>query len=298
MNSVAQNKGTPHYVQIDEKLCNGCVLCTKACPTKSIRVKEGRVARIEGFCIDCGNCIRVCPKGAIKAITTGSDALKMNRYTIVNVSPVLYAQFGEDVMPNDVLLALRKVFNYVYDQSYTQELFNVATELYISESRKKGGVPWPVCPVVNHLIAYRFPSLLKHILPITTPREIAARELRKRMYEKMGYKIEDIGVYHVTPCSAKMISIKQVELKKYLLLESDIATKMKRLSRLRESITTALKDGSPVEDGDHFAYIKKVPGRRSVSWKKVVIRLAGEAYANRVMAATKPGSDREELAVE
>ena len=213
MNSVPQNKGTPHYVQIDEKLCNGCVLCIKACPTKSIRVKEGRVARIEGFCIDCGNCIRVCPRGAIKAITTGSDALKMNRYTIVSVSPVLYAQFGEDVMPNDVLLALRKVFNYVYDQSYTQELFNVATDLYISESRKKTGVPWPlispVCPVVNHLIAYRFPSLLKHILPITTPREIAARELRKRMYEKRGYKIEDIGVYHVTPCSAKMISIKE-----------------------------------------------------------------------------------------
>ena len=165
------------------------------------------------FCIDCGNCIRVCPKGAIKAITTGSDALKMNRYTIVNVSPVLYAQFGEDVMPNDVLLALRKVFNYVYDQSYTQELFNVATDLYISETRKKVGSPWPlispVCPVVNHLIAYRFPSLLKHILPITTPREIAARESRKRMYEKKGYKIEDIGVYHVTPCSAKMISIKE-----------------------------------------------------------------------------------------
>ncbi|MBW1797486.1 MAG: 4Fe-4S binding protein, partial [Deltaproteobacteria bacterium] len=28
------------YVEVDEKLCNGCVLCMKACPTKAIRVRN------------------------------------------------------------------------------------------------------------------------------------------------------------------------------------------------------------------------------------------------------------------
>lgn len=200
-----------HYVQIDESRCTGCVLCMKACPTKAIRVKDHRVARIEGVCIDCGECIRVCPRGAIKAITTGSGALRLNPYTIISTSPVLYGQFGEDVMPNDILLALRKFFRYVYDQAYTHELCNVATELYIRENRGKEGAIWPlispVCPVVNRLIAYRFPSLLKLIIPIIPPREIAARELKKRLYCESVFKTKDFGVYHVTPCSAKMMSI-------------------------------------------------------------------------------------------
>ena len=209
----AAEENQRHYVQIDEKRCNGCVLCMKACPTKAIRVKDNRVARIEGVCIDCGECIRVCPRGAIKAITTGSAASRISPYTIISASPVLYAQFGEDVMPNDILLALRKVFKYVYDQAYTHELCNVATELYIRENRGREDAIWPlispVCPVVNRLIAYRFPSLLKHIIPVITPREIAARELKKRLYCESVFKTKEFGVYHVTPCSAKMISINE-----------------------------------------------------------------------------------------
>ena len=209
----AAEENQRHYVQIDEKRCNGCVLCMKACPTKAIRVKDKRVARIEGVCIDCGECIRVCPRGAIKAITTGSAASRISPYTIISASPVLYTQFGEDVMPNDILLALRKVFKYVYDQAYTHELCNVATELYIRENRGREDAIWPlispVCPVVNRLIAYRFPSLLKHIIPVITPREIAARELKKRLYCESVFKTKEFGVYHVTPCSAKMISINE-----------------------------------------------------------------------------------------
>ncbi len=214
-----------HYVQIDAELCNGCVKCMQACANKAIRVRDEK-ARIEGICIDCGNCIRVCPRRAIKATTAGSDALKLSRYTIVSVSPVLYSQFGEGVMPNEILLALRKVFNHVYDQSYTMELFNVATELFIKESRKQTGTPWPlispICPVVNRLIVYRFPELFKHILPFLTPREIAARELKRRFYDRSVFKPEEIGVYHATPCSAKMISIKDPVLVKYSYLDGAV----------------------------------------------------------------------------
>ena len=95
-----------------------------------------------------------------------------------------------------------------------------------------------------------------------------------------------------------MNSITQQRLASYLLVERDITKKMKHLSRMRESIMKALKDGTPVQDGEVFCYIKLVPGRRSVSWKKVVVRLAGEAYAKRVLAATKPGPEHKELIIE
>jgi iron only hydrogenase large subunit-like protein len=216
-----------HYVEIDDALCNGCVLCMKACPTKAIRVKDHQTARIEGFCIDCGECVRVCPRKAITAITTESYEPKENPYSTISVSPVLFTQFGENVMPNDVLLAIRRMgFRYVHDQSYTNEMINHAIELYIEENRKKRESPWPlisaVCPVVVRLVAYRFPSLLKHIIPLDTPREIVAREAKKRLSMKYGCSQEEVKVFYITPCLAKMISIKEPLLRNNSYLDGAI----------------------------------------------------------------------------
>ncbi|MBN1831546.1 MAG: 4Fe-4S binding protein [Deltaproteobacteria bacterium] len=210
------------YIRIDEKRCTGCVLCMKACPTKAIRVRKG-IARIEGPCIYCGECIRACPKGAIKAITNGDDFSSLARHPILSVSPVFYTQFlsvspvfytqsDRRVMPNDILLALRRRFNYVYDQAYMNELFNLATEWYIRKHHSDEAPLWPLispnCPVVNRIIAQRFQSLMKHLLPIITPRELVAKYLKERLRSE-GVPLESIGVYDVTPCAAEMISIRE-----------------------------------------------------------------------------------------
>lgn len=212
MMAAEENNRPFHYVHVVEEKCNGCVLCMKACPTSAIRVRKEK-ARIEGVCIDCGECLRVCPRDAMRAVTTGMDLANLSRFTILSVSPVLYAQFGPEATPNRILLALRKVFKFVYDQAFTHELYSAAAELYIQKCREEKRDVWPlispVCPVVNRLIAYRFPSLLDHILPIITPRELAARELRKRLYCEKVFRLEDFGLYHVTPCSAKMIEVKE-----------------------------------------------------------------------------------------
>ena len=164
-----------HYVVLDKALCNGCVICMKACPTKAIRVRENRKARIVGICIYCGECIRVCPKQAIKAVTMGEDITELAPYSIMTVSPVIHGQFGDNIMPNTILMALRKAFRFVYDQGYSNELCNLATEIYLDETRLSENAVWPLispnCPVVNRIIAYRYQSLLKNLLPIITPRE-------------------------------------------------------------------------------------------------------------------------------
>ena len=198
------------FVNISESLCNGCVLCMKACPTKAIRVKENR-AHIVGVCVECGECVRVCPRNAIKFVTSEKPGPK-RAYSCVGASSALYVQFGDQVRPNDVLLALRSLgLGYVHDTSYTSELYNIALGLYLREQREKAQAPRPLispfCPVVVQTIYHRFPSLLAHIPPLLPPREIVAREAKKRLSEKYRCKAEDIKVLHITPCAAQMASI-------------------------------------------------------------------------------------------
>ncbi len=186
----------------------------KACPTKAIRVRKG-CATIEGICINCLECVRVCPEAAIRPLTTESITSGDNRYVVCPTS-VLYSQFGEDVLPNDILLGLRSMnFKYVHDLSYTHEIFNYATQLYIRDKRKEPEPPFPLispcCPVVVRLIAYKFPSLLDHILPLATPREIVAREARKRFSKKEGISPDEINILYITPCPAMMIHISSEE---------------------------------------------------------------------------------------
>jgi len=242
MTETADNTELVHYVQIDESLCNGCVLCMKVCPTKAIRVKEGKVARIEGVCIDCWECVRVCPKGAIKAIPSDTFDLTEKNNIIVSPSTVLYSQFGQDVLPNDVLLGLKRMgFGYIHDQSYTSEIFNLAIELYIKENREKPNSPLPfispVCPVVVGLIAYRFPSLLRHIPPLVTPREIVAREGKARLSAKHGREPEEFKVLHITPCPSKMICLKESILQKRSFLDAAIG-----INSVYEELKNNIKD--------------------------------------------------------
>ena len=217
-----------HYVQINEEICNGCVLCMKACPTKAIRIKNGKVARLEGVCINCGECIRICPRGAVTAIIGEAGDGYEARYTSVSASTALYAQFDEEIMPNDILLGLKRMgFSHVHDQTYTNEMFNVAIELYIKEHRKKRDAPFPlispVCPVVVKLIAHRFPSLLKNIPPLMTPREIVARESKRRLAAQHDLHEKEIKVLHITPCPSKMICIKEPVFQEHSYLDEATA---------------------------------------------------------------------------
>ncbi len=201
-----------HFVEIDPNKCIGCVHCIKVCPMKAIRVLKDNKAHIIDRCIDCGSCVSACPKGAIEFKATSHQEFYRKRYTALTISPVIYTQFGDDVMPNEVILALRRVFDHVFDQAYMHELFNLATQIHIQKNRENPNFPRPlispICPVVNRLVAFKYPSLLGHLLPFITPRELAARELKRKIMDKSIFKPEEIGIFYLTPCTSKMLTIK------------------------------------------------------------------------------------------
>ena len=169
---------------------------------------EKRTVSVVGQCIGCGECMRVCDAGAISAAATETKNFGRDHIAIALVSPVLYAQFP-GVMPKDILMGLRQMgFRHTVDMSYFLEIFHCAAEEFINRNRESNKAPWPlispVCPVVVRLIAFQFPSLLPHVLPVLRPVALMAREVKRRLipyYQESG---EAVVLYYINPCPTKM----------------------------------------------------------------------------------------------
>jgi ferredoxin len=171
-------------------------------------VVDKRTVKIIGQCIGCGECIRVCSASAVNAAAAETVKIGEDHVAIALVSPVLYAQFP-GVMPNDVLAGLRQMgFRHTIDMSYFLEIFHYATEEFILRNRESNKAPWPlispVCPVVVRLIAFQFPSLMPHVLPVLRPAAIMAQEVKRRIIPHYQEKGDAIKLYYINPCPTKM----------------------------------------------------------------------------------------------
>jgi iron only hydrogenase large subunit-like protein len=196
-------------VHLDESLCKGCINCIKRCPTEAIRVRNGKAVITKEFCIDCGECIRHCKNHAKLATHDSLDSMKDFKYTVALPAPSLYAQVNNIEDVDIVLTALKRMgFSDVFEVSAAAEIVSSLSREYIRNHKDQWPLISTACPTVTRLIRVRFPNLLEHLLPILPPMEIAARMARKRAMEKTGLPSEDIGIFFISPCPAKVTSVK------------------------------------------------------------------------------------------
>jgi ferredoxin len=196
--------GALEYVRFRAERCTGCAACLRRCPTRAIRIRRHKPVRIVGQCIGCGECLRACPSGAVTAAARSPEGVGRDHTAIALVSPVLYAQF-HGAEPAAALLGLRRMgFRHTIDLSFFLEMFQRAAEEFIRRNRTTREAPWPlispVCPVVVRLIAFRFPSLLGHILPVLRPAALMAREVREQILPDCAARGEPAVLYYLNPC--------------------------------------------------------------------------------------------------
>jgi hypothetical protein len=182
----------------------------RICPTQAIRVRGGKATIIENKCIDCGECIKVCPNKAIIPLTDPFGELSRFRHTVAIPSPALYAQFGREILPDKIIAGLKGLgFDDALDMAPVCGEVSFAIQEYIREYKGPKPLISITCPTVVRLIQVKYADLIDLIIPIDTPREIAAREIKKKKSRELGLKEKEIGTFYLTPCPAKMISIRQ-----------------------------------------------------------------------------------------
>ncbi|GAB6086987.1 [Fe-Fe] hydrogenase large subunit C-terminal domain-containing protein [Alkaliphilus crotonatoxidans] len=204
-----------HAIALDPSKCVGCTNCLKCCPTEAIRVKSGHSKIVKERCINCGQCIQACPRRARFGVTDDLSAIQHYQYKIALVDPVLYGQFHEIYSPSQILKGILKLgFDNIFEISQGADLITEFTRNFIAKSTK-----FPIisssCPTIVRLIQIRFPELIDHILPFDSPVEISAHLARKDAMEQQDLNEEDIGVFYISPCPAKIYSFqKPVGIKK------------------------------------------------------------------------------------
>lgn len=197
---------------VDAEKCKGCTNCVKNCPTEAIRVRKGTAITIQERCIHCGNCIRTCPYHAKIAITDPLDLrrLKEFKYTIALCSPVLYSQFHRIIPPGKILNAVKSLgFDDVFQESIGADSITLAVKEMLNTRDLKKPIISPACPAVVNLIQVRFPGLVDNIAPFLSPMEIAAKLAREQVSKGKNIPEDQIGVFLITPCTAKAMAIRR-----------------------------------------------------------------------------------------
>ena len=197
-----------HSVELDAELCCGCTNCLKRCPTEAIRIRNGKAHILSERCIDCGECIRICPHHAKHARSNSIDEIKPYKVKVAIPAPALFGQFNNLNDIDIVLTGLRAMgFDMIYEVSRAAELVSEATRQLIRENALKKPIISSACPAVVRLIKIRFPELCDNVMPLLAPMEVAAKMARREVIAMTGLPDEEIGVFFITPCPAKVTEI-------------------------------------------------------------------------------------------
>jgi ferredoxin len=206
--------------------------------------------------VDCGECIRVCPKNVHVPVIDELSDFEQFEYKIVIPSRVLYTQFSTDIHPSMIHTALKKIgFDSVIDISTTSYELSYAISEHIKLHPECTPIISSFCPALIRLIQVSYPNLMNLISTFDVPREIIAKEAKKKFSKELNIPENKIGAIYITPCPAKVVSIKQPAEKEKSWIDGAIAIK-DIYNRILPKIME-LKDNSDTTiNNDYFFYGK------------------------------------------
>jgi len=238
-------KGMTYKYEIDDKSpalvrdnqkCVLCRRCIAACGTQQSvsvidAVYRGFKTNIscafghtldEAPCVYCGQCVVVCPTGALHE---KDDTKKVrdaiadpDKKVFVFAAPAIRATLGEafdmplgSIVTGKLAASMKRLgFDGVYDMALTADL-TIMEEAHEFLERVKSGGQLPIItscsPGWVKFCEHYYPELIDNMSSCKSPQQMFGALLKTYFAEQNNLKPEDIFVVSVIPCTAKKFEI-------------------------------------------------------------------------------------------
>ena len=231
---------SPSIVRDNSKciLCRRCIAVCKKVQTVGVidATERGFKTKIgssfdkslnETDCAMCGQCINICPVGALQEKDGIAPVWKAladeTKHVVVQTAPAVRAALGEEFgMPigtpvtGKMAAALKMLgFDKVFDTDFAADLtiMEEGTEL-INRIKEGGKLPLitSCSPGWVKFCEHNFPDFLDNLSTAKSPHEMYGAVLKSYYAEKAGIDPKDIYVVSVMPCTAKKFEAQREEL--------------------------------------------------------------------------------------
>lgn len=250
---------TPYLVR-DNSKCILCRRCVAAC--QNLQKVDVIGANERGFktnigcayekslgdvpCVACGQCINVCPTGALRekddvdrVVAAINDPSK---HVVVATAPAVRVALGEEFgfpigtnVEGKMITALKMLgFDKVFDVNFAADLtiMEEGTELL---GRFKNGGTLPMITScspgwINYIEQY-YPEYLAHLSTCKSPQNMFGAILKSYYAQKNNIDPKNIVFVSVMPCVAKKVEVKRPQLEVDGIRDCDISITTRELAR-------------------------------------------------------------------
>lgn len=223
-------------------------------------------------CIYCGQCMVVCPVGALTEKSSINKVWNFledkSKHVIVQSAPAVRAALGEEFgypigtnVTGKLATALRRLgFDKIFDTNWGADVTIMEEGTELLHRIQNGGV----LPMITscspgwvRYIEFQYPELLPHLSSCKSPQNMFGALAKSYYAEKHGINPKDIVVVSVMPCTSKKSEIVRPELEVNGHRDVDVSITTRELALM---IKEARLEFDKLEEGTFDAFMGDYSG--------------------------------------
>lgn len=202
-------------------------------------------------CTFCGQCVSVCPTGALMEKDNTKEAwdalAQKEKPVMVQIAPAVRVGISEEfglepgaISTGKVVAALKALgFDYVFDTNFAADLtiMEEANE-FVQRLTKGGDLPimTSCCPAWVNFCESQYPDLTKYLSTCRSPQSMFSPIARYYFADKvLDKKPDEVSVVSIMPCVAKKYEVKREELGQDGIIDTDLSLTVRELARMIKS---------------------------------------------------------------